>query len=179
VGSFAAEDFPRNRFCFLLLEQKEYRHMDFGEFLSRVPAWTGRKPLQVGVPLLFLAACAPTDPGQPALSGTDAAIASATANSETAATETTSLPEQRASLIGSVTSELEKKWGRPARIRVENPARIYQYVGTECVLDIYLYADRHGYRVFYVEARDALARNLPIDRCVESLDAARVASIEN
>ncbi len=57
-------------------------------------------------------------------------------------------------LIGLDRSGLSKLLGEPRLVRRETPAEIWQYVGTECVFDVFLYEEKGGYRVIHAEARD-------------------------
>ena len=80
-------------------------------------------------------------------------------------------------LLGLVPEALLAALGAPARIRAEENARIYQYVGRDCVLDFFLYPAAEGlYRVSYAEARSILAEKQPVDACLRSLPAPIVAA---
>lgn len=79
-------------------------------------------------------------------------------------------------LMGLAPEELLAALGKPARIRDEEAGRIYQYVGSDCVLDLFLYQATAGaYRVSYAEARSAHADKKPVDTCLKSLSAPVVA----
>lgn len=81
-------------------------------------------------------------------------------------------------LLGMVAEELQAALGAPARIRDEESGRIYQYVGKDCVLDLFLYQGAEGgYRVSYAEARSVHAVKKPVDACLKSLPAPVVADI--
>ena len=56
-------------------------------------------------------------------------------------------------LIGLDRSGLSKLLGEPRLVRRETPAEIWQYVGTECVFDVFLYEEKGAYRVIHAEAR--------------------------
>ncbi len=60
---------------------------------------------------------------------------------------------KRADLIGLTDAELTKVLGRPAFKRVDDPAALWQYRGTRCILDLFLYADGPSYRVTHLELR--------------------------
>jgi len=144
----------------------------------------GVKPLLLAMSLLFLAACAPITKIQPAMIVGDGATARLDGPEQTAAmtpgTQTDNMDPligKSAALIGIAAGDLEAQLGKPARIRIEEPVQIYQYVGSECVLDLYLYAGERGYRVSYVEARDSGARRLSADHCLKSIGLAHIASI--
>lgn len=82
-------------------------------------------------------------------------------------------------LVGLGSEDVRATLGNPARIRDEDPARIYQYVGGDCVLDLFLYqADgtEGAYRVTYAEARSAKAEKKPVDVCLKSLPSPLVAA---
>ena len=80
-------------------------------------------------------------------------------------------------LMGLESAALRAALGAPARIRDEETARIYQYVGGDCVLDLFLYRADGGYRVTYAEARSASAETKPVDACLKSLSP-RIAANE-
>jgi hypothetical protein len=58
-----------------------------------------------------------------------------------------------ADLIGLTDAELAKVLGMPAFKRVDDPAALWQYRGTRCILDLFLYADGSAYRVTHLELR--------------------------
>ena len=125
---------------------------------------------------LTLAACAtgspqPGETGTPATETTDAAEASAAAlASETedqvdptgptppilaaAPAIKPAIDHDPKALIGLDRSGLSKLLGEPRLVRRETPAEIWQYVGTECVFDVFLYEEQGAYRVIHAEARD-------------------------
>ncbi len=79
-------------------------------------------------------------------------------------------------LMGLAAEELLAALGKPARIRDEEASRIYQYIGSDCVLDLFLYQEAAGaYRVSYAEARSVAADKKPVDACLKSLPAPVVA----
>ena len=79
-------------------------------------------------------------------------------------------------LMGLAPDELQAALGAPARIRDEETGRIYQYIGSDCVLDLFLYQSVEGsYRVSYAEARSIRADKKPVDACLKSLPAPIVA----
>jgi len=59
----------------------------------------------------------------------------------------------RAALIGLTEAELIKVLGLPAFKRIDDPAALWQYRGTHCILDLFLYADGPAYRVTHLELR--------------------------
>ncbi len=79
-------------------------------------------------------------------------------------------------LMGLGAEELQLALGKPARIRDEADSRIYQYVGRDCVLDLFLYSETvGGYHVSYAEARSVRAEKKSVDACLKSLPAPIVA----
>jgi hypothetical protein len=80
-------------------------------------------------------------------------------------------------LMGLAADQLQAALGAPARIRDEESSRIYQYIGSDCVLDLFLYQEAEGsYRVSYAEARSIRADKKPVDACLKSLPAPIVAN---
>ena len=80
-------------------------------------------------------------------------------------------------LMGLAAEQLQAALGAPARIRDEESSRIYQYIGSDCVLDLFLYQEAEGsYRVSYAEARSIRADKKPVDACLKSLPAPIVAN---
>ncbi|MBI2256129.1 MAG: hypothetical protein HYU58_16015 [Proteobacteria bacterium] len=79
-------------------------------------------------------------------------------------------------LMGLGAEELQAALGKPARIRDEEDGRIFQYIGRDCVLDLFLYPEAAGaFRVSYAEARSVKAEKKPVDTCLKSLPAPVVA----
>ena len=56
--------------------------------------------------------------------------------------------------IGAAPATLDAELGRPALVRAEGPARVWQYRGPACVLDLVLYPGADGPSVRHLEARD-------------------------
>ncbi len=56
-------------------------------------------------------------------------------------------------LIGLDRSGLSKLLGEPRLVRRESPAEIWQYVGAECVFDVFLYEEKGAFKVIHAEAR--------------------------
>jgi len=79
-------------------------------------------------------------------------------------------------LMGLGSEDIRAALGAPARIREEEPARIYQYVGGDCVLDLFLYQEAGTYRVTYAEARSVKAEQKPVEACLKTLPAPIVAA---
>jgi hypothetical protein len=73
-------------------------------------------------------------------------------------------------LLGLDYSALRRVLGRPAQVRHEVTAQVWQYVTGDCVVDLYLYSDDSGaLKVTYVEARSRSAEQTPTSRCLKSL----------
>jgi hypothetical protein len=73
-------------------------------------------------------------------------------------------------LLGLDHSALRRVLGRPAQVRHELTAQVWQYVTGDCVVDLYLYDDDSGaLKVTYVEARSRTAEPTPTTRCLKSL----------
>ncbi len=108
--------------------------------------------------------------GPPAASAEAAAPADAPAPpaspspSQSPSTQTASRPAPAAPLpevdaaperfLGLAPSALDAELGRPALVRAEGPARVWQYRGRSCVLDLVLYPGPDGPTVRHLEARD-------------------------
>lgn len=129
----------------------------------------------------LLSACA--QPGRPAAmtaaeknpkNPAHGVLAPATAS--TAKTAPAVMWQSADKLMGLAPDALQAALGSPARIRDEETGRIYQYVGSDCVLDLFLYQEATGaYRVSYAEARSIDAEKKPVDLCLKSLPAPIVA----
>lgn len=57
-------------------------------------------------------------------------------------------------LMGMTRANLSELLGLPPVVRREKPAEIWQYFGSNCVFDIFLYEEQGAYRVIHAEARD-------------------------
>jgi len=56
-------------------------------------------------------------------------------------------------LIGLTGAQIAELLGRPGFVRRDAPAEVWQYRGSDCVLDVFLYADGASARVQHVELR--------------------------
>jgi hypothetical protein len=73
-------------------------------------------------------------------------------------------------LLGLDHSALRRALGKPAQVRHEIAAQVWQYVTGDCVVDLDLYDDDAGaLKVTYVEARSRSAEPSPTTRCLKSL----------
>jgi hypothetical protein len=58
-------------------------------------------------------------------------------------------------LLGLDAREVESLLGTAALIRREPPAQVWQYLGNDCVLHLFLYQKEDTYRVDYIETRQS------------------------
>ena len=71
--------------------------------------------------------------------------------------------------MGLDRSALTALLGTPDLIRREDPAEIWQYVTTDCVVDVVLYNRGQRYAVSYLEARDVTAARQAPQPCLNRL----------
>lgn len=64
--------------------------------------------------------------------------------------------------MGLADKALARLMGRPRFKRIDDPAALWQYRGTGCILDVFLYADGPVYRVTHYEFREAGAGGQPL-----------------
>lgn len=81
-----------------------------------------------------------------------------------------------ASLVGLSAEEVASLIGPPKWRRRESPAQVWQYQGTACILDVYLYEEEDGARVVYAEARSDSLQPVSLAACLERIEAERRAS---
>jgi hypothetical protein len=72
-------------------------------------------------------------------------------------------------LLGLDHSALRRVLGKPAQVRHELTAQVWQYVTGDCVVDLYLYDLNGALKVTYLEARSRTAEQTPTTRCLKSL----------
>lgn len=77
-------------------------------------------------------------------------------------------------LIGLGRDGLYDLLGMPEIVRRESPAQVWQYRGTSCVFDVFLYEDGEDSRVTYVEARDSHGTKGQTRPCLNELLRARL-----
>jgi hypothetical protein len=132
---------------------------------------------------LLLAACQPVQHGQLRLAGaseptkpttvpkqTPLAATPAVAHGDTIAPTAARLTGDPNELLGLDHSAVRRVLGKPAQVRNEFTAQVWQYVTGDCVVDLYLYqAEGGGLKVTYVEARSHTAETAPTGRCLKSL----------
>jgi hypothetical protein len=100
---------------------------------------------------------------------TPLAATPAVAHGETIAPAAMRLSGDPKELLGLDNASLRRVLGRPAQLRRELSAQVWQYVTGDCVVDLYLYDLDGGLRVTYVEARSRTAEPTPTSRCLKSL----------
>ncbi|HVI90420.1 MAG TPA: hypothetical protein VM659_19105, partial [Dongiaceae bacterium] len=82
-------------------------------------------------------------------------------------------------LLGLADHELTAALGEPNQIRHDDPATIWQYAASDCVVDFYLYQADAGLQVAYVEARDRKAQTAEgTHACMQSLLQPSVAAAD-
>jgi hypothetical protein len=91
-------------------------------------------------------------------------------------TEPLEIDADPAQFVGASPGVLSARLGSPQQVRREPPAEIWQYRMPGCVLDLFLYPEKDGKSVTYLEARDLKARPMPAEGCLERLMRARLAS---
>jgi hypothetical protein len=101
---------------------------------------------------------------------TPLAVTPAVAHGDTIAPTATRLTGDPKELLGLDHTALRRTLGKPAQMRDELTAQVWQYVTGDCVVDLYLYDDDQGaLKVTYVEARSRTAEPTPTARCLKSL----------
>ena len=78
-----------------------------------------------------------------------------------------------ASIMGLDRGAIRKLLGEPHLIRRDEPAEVWQYQTTSCVLDLVLYKQANRSRVVYAEARTPKADPTPTDNCLGEVAAKR------
>jgi hypothetical protein len=100
---------------------------------------------------------------------TPLATTPAVAHGETILPTATRLSGDPMELVGLDHTALRRVLGKPAQMRNELTAQVWQYVTGDCVIDLYLYDRDGGLKVTYVEARSRTAEPTPTNRCLKSL----------
>jgi len=130
--------------------------------------------------LLLLAACTPTHrpvlesaavvappaPNSAAVAAPDSPAPAPSASATPPALEKPKNPED---VLGLAADALEKLFGEPELVRRDEPAEVWQYRSSSCVVDLYLYPEQSDYRVAYIEARDHSAASMTPGNCLETL----------
>ncbi|HVJ40772.1 MAG TPA: hypothetical protein VM639_04715 [Dongiaceae bacterium] len=81
-------------------------------------------------------------------------------------------------LVGLADRDLTAALGEPNHVRHDEPATIWQYAASDCVVDFYLYQAAAGLQVAYVEARDRKAQTEVTHACMQSLLQPSVAAAD-
>jgi hypothetical protein len=82
-------------------------------------------------------------------------------------------PADIARLTGVNRDALRDLLGPASFVRRDGPAEIWRYAAEDCYLDVFLYRERDGFQVSYVEARPRGAARVTPRSCYAQLDAAR------
>jgi hypothetical protein len=77
-------------------------------------------------------------------------------------------------LRGLTAAQLAELLGEPDFVRPEPPAMVWQYRGSECVLDVFLYRGADEFRIAYAETRDRGPVRVSQFDCYADLMASRV-----
>src|SRR4051794_38224770 len=85
----------------------------------------------------------------------------------------TSAADDPQRLIGLDPARLRGLFGRRGLVRSDAPAEVWQYRTRGCVRDLFLYKDKDGMRLHYLEARDPAAREAAAPACVDAVMASR------
>ena len=72
---------------------------------------------------------------------------------------------------------LQRLLGPPRLVRRDAPAELWQYRARDCVVDLFLYQEKDGLRLLYVEARTGAAEITAPRPCLEALRAGRDKSV--
>ncbi len=76
-------------------------------------------------------------------------------------------------LIGKSEEQVAALFGKPAFVRNDLPARLFQYRSKKCSLDIFLYRQGDGYSVSYTEIRGAGSVRIAEPDCVRAVLSAK------
>jgi hypothetical protein len=132
-----------------------------------------------GKPVAGAGAAVEPAPSAPLPKQTALAATPAVARSDTTMPAVLRLSGDPKELLGLDHSMLRRALGKPAQVRREFSAEVWQYVTGDCVVDLYLYDDAAGaLKVTYVEARSRSAEQKPTARCLKSLLERPTASAE-
>lgn len=85
-------------------------------------------------------------------------------------TVTVAIPDR---IVGLSHAEISALFGKPQFRRRDAPAEIWQYRGTACTLDLFLYDTGEGFRVRHFEIRHPNAKPVSRRRCLAALVKAR------
>ena len=99
------------------------------------------------------------------------AIPRATPPRATAPPPTVVRPVQNNVLIGNSADAIGRMFGKPRLDVTEGAGRIFQYAGSNSILDVFFYARRAGavQVATHVDARTPDGRNAEVDSCAQAL----------
>ena len=78
-----------------------------------------------------------------------------------------------AGMIGTDSVALQRLFGPPRLVRRDAPAELWQYQTRDCVVDLFLYQEKDGLRLAYLEARTGAAQVTAPSPCVDAVLASR------
>jgi hypothetical protein len=81
-----------------------------------------------------------------------------------------------AGMIGADGPALERLFGPPRLVRRDAPAELWQYEARDCVVDLFLYQEKDGLRLLYLEARTGAAEATAPRPCLDAVLASREKS---
>jgi len=81
-----------------------------------------------------------------------------------------------AGMIGADALALQRLFGPPRLVRRDAPAELWQYRARDCVVDLFLYQEKDGLRLLYLEARTGAAQVTAPRPCIEAVLASREKS---
>jgi hypothetical protein len=79
-------------------------------------------------------------------------------------------------MIGADAPALERLFGPPRLVRRDAPAELWQYRAHDCVVDLFLYQEKDGLRLLYLEARTGAAEVTAPRPCLDAVLANREKS---
>ena len=78
-----------------------------------------------------------------------------------------------AGMIGTDSVALQQLFGPPRLVRRDAPAELWQYQTRDCVVDLFLYQEKDGLKLAYLEARTGAAQVTAPRPCVDAVLASR------
>ena len=81
-----------------------------------------------------------------------------------------------AGMIGADAGAVQRLFGPPRLVRRDAPAELWQYRARDCVVDLFLYQEKDGLRLLYLEARTGTAQATAARPCLEAVLAGREKS---
>jgi len=81
-----------------------------------------------------------------------------------------------AGMIGADSVALQRLFGPPRLVRRDAPAELWQYQTRDCVVDLFLYQEKDGLKLAYLEARTGAAQVTAPRPCVDAVLASREKS---